>query len=117
LSPQGIFDGNRVLLAQGHEINREIFIAMPADTTLAIVCAEGSAQPVRRVRECPEPYALILWMLLCRSFTGATQRVKFVARKQGGFKLSPFWQERPMCWSAVSRGVLRLAATAIRVNP
>jgi signal transduction histidine kinase/CheY-like chemotaxis protein/ribosomal protein S6 len=54
-----IFAGNRILLVEDMEINREIVIALLEPEKLEIECAENGIQAVRMYKENPNSYDLI----------------------------------------------------------
>ncbi|MDR3167944.1 MAG: response regulator, partial [Treponema sp.] len=55
-----IFAGSSILLAEDVEINREIVIALLEDTGVSLDCAENGAEAVRRFKNSPAKYGIIL---------------------------------------------------------
>jgi len=57
---KGLFAGNRILLVEDVEINREIVLQLLASTQIQIDCAENGAKAVQMFNETPQKYDLIL---------------------------------------------------------
>ena len=82
----GEFKGRKLLIAEDIEINREILIALLADTGLTIDCAENGAEALEMIEAAPDKYDIVFMDIQMPVMNGheATRRIRaFEAKQQG----------------------------------
>jgi CheY-like chemotaxis protein len=75
---KGIFAGRHILLAEDVEINQEIIIALLEPTQIKIDCAKNGLEAVRKFKETPDRYDVILMDVQMPEMDGyqATQKIR-----------------------------------------